>query len=54
MYTNFYRNTIIFNLIIYNIINNIKNKFIFSYACYEYNTKQISSIEWIEYQFYFF
>ena len=36
---NFYRNTIIlvfliFNLDIYNIINNnIKNKFLFSYAC---------------------
>ena len=43
---NFYRNTIIlvfliFNLDIYNIINNnIKNNFLFSYACiyYEYIT----------------
>ena len=50
---NFYRNTIIlvsliFNLDIYNIINNnIKNNFLFSYACilYEYNTKKSSSIE---------
>ena len=50
---NFYRNTIIlvsliFNLDIYNIINNnIKNNILFSYACicYEYITKKIRSIE---------
>ena len=50
---NFYRNNIIlvlliFNLDIYNIINNnIKNNFIFSYSCicYEYISKKIRSIE---------
>ena len=50
---NFYITTIIlvfliFNLDIYNIINNnIKNNFLFSYACiyYEYITKKIRSIE---------
>ena len=50
---NFYRKTIIlvfliFNLDIYNIINNnIKNNFLFSYACicYEYITTKIMSIE---------
>ena len=50
---NFYRNTIIlvyliFNLDIYNIINNnIKNNFLFSYACiyYEYITYTSRLIE---------
>ena len=50
---NFYKHTIIlvsliFNLNIYNIINNnIKNNFLFSYACicYKYNTNKIRSIE---------
>ena len=50
---NFYRNPIIlvsliFNLDIYNIINNnIKNNFLFSYACicYEYFTTKIRSSE---------
>ena len=39
---------LIFNLDIYNIINNnITNNFLFSYACicYEYITKKIRSIE---------
>ena len=36
-----------FNLDIYNIINNnIKNKFVFSYACicYEYNTNKVGKL----------
>ena len=48
---------LIFNLDIYNIINNnIKNNFLFSYACicYEYITKKIRSIKLIEFKVYFF
>ena len=45
---NFYRKTIILVFLIFNLdIYNIKNNFLFSYACiyYEYMTYKIMSIE---------